>query len=479
MFIYLLSFSLVAFLLYAGYVFSRVSRDISLYRIVSKNAEARALLAKDPLRFHTSIVYLMASLLKTAPRDKQFDKLEFIGRYIREVCPKEIWDDVLSELETLTANTYCEKYGTEGGVVNKWAFIKGKDDWFFRLNKPYCYGHRFNSVEIAEEFGAILSEDDRTYLAYLLFRVANADGVITGRGKFSEKNLLHNLCVKGLKMEEAVFYNLLNEFATGRAEEWYNQHLKGEKYPAYDRLADIYQKYNGSFFVVENGIRTILCPFSLIVGFLFSFVLSSLSCCLEVNQMYRLVSKGVFLIPVLIFVCLSVIRVDWIGQSGRLLRTKKDDRSLQKDIVAEVLAAFGVVAFLYYGLTSFMLVAANIAFADEYKVVRHVNRVFQSQPKYYAVLDEKVTAEDFHLEGREKSPENSVDAFGLMVLRKISWHNLDKIENTIPVAKVEVSAQDYSELEGHFPVSHEAKIVLKFKVGYYGIAWYDTYQLLE
>ena len=177
--------------------------------------------------------------------------------------------------------------------------------------------------------------------------------------------------------------------------------------------------------------------------------------------------------------CLSVIRVDWIGQSGRLLRTKKDDRSLQKDIVAEVLAAFGVVAFLYYGLTSFMLVAANIAFADEYKVVRHVNRVFQSQPKYYAVLDEKVTAEDFHLEGREKSPENSVDAFGLMVLRKISWHNLDKIENTIPVAKVEVSAQDYSELEGHFPVSHEAKIVLKFKVGYYGIAWYDTYLLLE
>ena len=67
MFTFVFVFSFLGLIFYAGYVFSRISRNMSINRIVSKSAEARALMAKDPLRFHASIVYLMASLLKTTP----------------------------------------------------------------------------------------------------------------------------------------------------------------------------------------------------------------------------------------------------------------------------------------------------------------------------------------------------------------------------------------------------------------------------
>lgn len=482
MFTFVFVFSFLGLIFYAGYVFSRISRNMSINRIVSKSAEARALMAKDPLRFHASIVYLMASLLKTTPQAKQFDKLEFIGRYIREACPKEIWHDMLGVLEILTANSMWEApYGDVNKIVDKRAFVKGKEDWFYRLKQFYTYGYEFNSIEVAEEFGAILSKDDRRYLAYLLFRVANTDGKITGKGTASEENLLYKLCVKGLKMEEAEFDNLLVVFATGRVEEWYNQHLGGVKYPAYDQLADIYQRYNGTFFAADriktprfsSLLTALLCGCAVSIGLILS------AFCLEGNQM-SIVGKSVLSIFILLFFVVlmkvnSTNSTD-LYSSGELLRTKKDDSSKRKGIVWEVICAFGVVLFLYYGLTSLLLVAANRAFAEECKVVvvRYVTSVFVNQPEYYAVLNEEVTTEDFHSKGREDGQVNPVDAFGLMVLRKISWHKLDKNEGAMKC--VEISAQDYDKLYRKGIIK---KIALKFKMGYYGNAWYDSYQLLE
>ena len=490
MFTLVFVFSLLGLFFYAGYVFSRLSRNMSINRIVSKSAEARALMAKDPLRFHASIVYLMASLLKTTPQAKQFDKLEFIGRYIREVCPKEIWNDMLNVLEILTSNSVWEApYGPEGKIVNKWAFVKGKEDWFYRLKEIYTYGYGFNSVEVAEEFGAILSKDDRRYLAYLLFRVANTDGKITGKGTASEENLLYKLCVKGLKMEEAEFDNLLVVFATGRVEEWYNQHLGEVKYPAYDQLADIYQRYNGTFFAADRikTPRSSSLLAALLCGCAVSFGLILSAFSLEGNQMYRLVSKGVFLIPVLLFFVVlmkeNLTNSTDLYSSGQLLRTRKDDSSKRKGIVWEVICAFGVVLFLYYGLTSLLLVAANRAFAKEYWIKRHVTSVYESQPEYYAFLNEKVTAEDFLSKGREDGQVNPVDAFGLMLLRKMSWQNLEKIKNSEQIGSVNIEEPDYDKLKAFLKLPAEDRvhypIVLKFRIGYYGIICSVSCQIPE
>ena len=342
---------------------------------------------------------------------------------------------------------------------------------------------------MAEEFGAILSKDDRRYLAYLLFRVANTDGKITGKGTASEENLLYKLCVKGLKMEEAEFDNLLVVFATGRVEEWYNQHQRGVKYPAYDQLADIYQRYNGAFFAADRikTPRSSSLLAALLCGCAVSFGLILSAFCLEGNQMYRLVSKGVFLIPVLLFFVVlmneNLTNSTDLYSSGQLLRTRKDDSSKRKGIVWEVICAFGVVLFLYYGLTSLLLVAANRAFAKEYWIKRHVTSVYESQPEYYAFFNEKVTAEDFLSKGREDGQVNPVDAFGLMLLRKMSWQNLEKIKNSEQIGCVNIEEPDYDKLKAFLKLPAEDRvhypIVLKFRIGYYGIICSVSCQIPE
>ena len=117
----------VLFVWLAQYIFSYIGREISLYRMYSKNGELRALMAKDARRFHISIVYLMTYMARSDGDDVQFDKLKMILRYIREVCPQEWQVDAVEAL----------KYLTDRGLTKD---IVSEFNTCFR----YLYGHGFD-----------------------------------------------------------------------------------------------------------------------------------------------------------------------------------------------------------------------------------------------------------------------------------------------------------------------------------------------
>ena len=87
----------------------------------------RALLAKDPKRFHISIVYLMTYMTRSNGDDVQHDKLYMIIRYIVEVIPLEYQVDAIKALKYLTDREKSEgKSTSKESIVDVSCFKKGK-----------------------------------------------------------------------------------------------------------------------------------------------------------------------------------------------------------------------------------------------------------------------------------------------------------------------------------------------------------------
>ena len=164
----------------------------------------RALLAKDAKRFHMSIVYLMTYLTRSNGINKvQDDKLRLILRYIIEVMPLEYQLDAVKVLKYLTdrekksgKNTYHES------IVDVDEFKEGNyKSCIDKGDSSYHYSHDIHGERIAEELSFYLSEDDRLYVMFLLYRLAILDGIITTDSSDSEMNMLNHLCVGGLKIK--------------------------------------------------------------------------------------------------------------------------------------------------------------------------------------------------------------------------------------------------------------------------------------
>ena len=239
--LYAIALGISAFLIYY------LKKEFELYRFFSGDKEKmRALLAKDPKRFHISIVYLMTYLTRSNSEYKvQHDKLEMILRYIIEVIPLEYQVDAVKALKYLTDREKKSGKSTlNESIVDVKLFKKGNyQNCIKHGDDSYHYSHDIHGKRMAEELALYLSEDDRLYVMYLLYRLTILDGIITTDSSDSEMDMLEDLCVDGMKIDKSDLDELIHEFATRKDQFWYDKHFAGknDRYPSSNLLANVFR----------------------------------------------------------------------------------------------------------------------------------------------------------------------------------------------------------------------------------------------
>ena len=209
----------------AFYLAKLINKEIKLYRLFTKDGGMRKLMANDPKRFHISIVYLMTYMTRSNGDEVQRDKLEMIVRYIREVIPQEYHKEAIEVLKYLTDREKGSgKHRKTESLVDVEAFMKGTS-CIKSGDNSFHYKHDLHGKRMAAELASYMTEDDRMYVMYLLYRLAIADGIITTDGSKSERYMLYRLCVNGLKIDKMELNSLINSFKDGNDQMWYDQHF--------------------------------------------------------------------------------------------------------------------------------------------------------------------------------------------------------------------------------------------------------------
>ena len=474
------------FVLLLRYVFVRIGKEVSLYRMFSKNDELRALMAKDAKRFHISIVYLMTYMTRSDSDRIQFDKLDMIVKYVRDVCPQEYQEDAMNALEYLTHREKGSgKNKKSRSVIDVEAFKRGGYCFLGDDEDGFHYKHDLHGTKLAEELGCYLTEDDRLYVMNLLFRLAAADNTITVKGKKSEANLLYKLCVKGLKIKKEEFQGQLDAFAQGTVNNWYSSHFadKADKYPSVDVFADIFRCESCSFAFSEKKVIVTSCLKSVSSALFICVVVFSAFGLVFFSLVEDLMCKFIhpdYAIGFLVFWILSFIIVHYIPvpESSMLpvLRTKEENSVQLRGIIASLTVALPMVFALYFLLTNTLFLVANRLFStDTVEVVTPVKEVFTTtgggkhKKTYYHVRFAPVSVFD---KKTDKKPKQltAPNAICLEALRHLSGRSIWKVENTETLTDVKVSYYDYSNAIGK-------DVKLYFRVGYYGAIYYDTYSL--
>lgn len=153
-------------------------KEFNLYRLFSTNSdEMRKLLANDPKRFHISIVYLMTYMTHII-KGRSKTKLEMIVNYIVEVIPQEFQLDAIKALDYLTKKKINDngKIDIKKSKVSIREFKKGNYNKCIKEDDPHYYVVDIHANRMAEEMSLYLSEKDRIYLMYILYRIACAEG---------------------------------------------------------------------------------------------------------------------------------------------------------------------------------------------------------------------------------------------------------------------------------------------------------------
>lgn len=502
----------VLFVWLAQYIFSYIGREISLYRMYSKNGELRALMAKDARRFHISIVYLMTYMARSDGDDVQFDKLKMILRYIREVCPQEWQVDAVEALKYLTDREKGSgKSRRTMSVISVRGFKEGEGLLYTdESTKGWKYTHDLHGTKLAEELGLYLSESDRLYVMFLLSRLAASDNRITTKGKKSESYLLYKLCVKGLKIGKPEFQSLLDSFGAGKVNEWYNNHFAGKDnnfpsvevssslvpkgtatsvgketaYPPVGVLADIFRCESCSFAYSEKRVMVTSFLNKLTMGIGAStaacFILFWIYMKYEEDLMCNFVDGNTILVCVVVWVlslilCFTIPTLD--SSVLPVLRTKAENGIQLRGIIMSLVAAIPSMAILFLVLTNTLFMVANEVYSEKtIKVERTVEDVYTTtssgkhKKTYYHIkfLGVSLLGEDLKVE-KPKSL-SAPNAMSLEALRYLSGRKFWGIENSKVLKSVEVSHSDYSGATGK-------DVELTFGVGYYGAAFYDTYRL--
>lgn len=469
------------------YLFVRVGREVSLYRMFSKNGDLRALMAKDAKRFHISIVYLMTYMTRSDSDRIQFDKLDMIVKYVRDVCPQEYQEDAMNALEYLTHREKGSgKKKKSRSVVDVEAFKRGENCFLGDDEDGFHYKHDLHGTKLAEELGCYLTEDDRLYVMNLLFRLAAADNTITVKGKKSEANLLYKLCVKGLKIKKEEFQGQLDAFAQGTINNWYSSHFadKADKYPSVDVFADIFRCESCSFAFSEKRVTVTSCLTSVLsamgLGVGASLVLSVIYVIYVDDLMCEFLSFY-YLLGALAFLILAGFIVSKISVPESsvipVLRTKEENSIQRKGIVWSIVLGLPMVIVCWLLLTNVLFLMANEWFGTEtIEVVTPVNSTYtttgggKNKKTHYHIKFSPVSVYDKKIEGKKPKQLSAPNAICLKVVRHLAGRSIWKVKNTKLLESAEVSHSDYDEALGK-------NVRLYFGVGYYGAIYYDTYRL--
>lgn len=493
------SFYILYFVLFAIaigisiYLINYVRKEYSLYKLFSGDKlKMRALLAKDAKRFHMSIVYLMTYLTRSNGIHKvQKDKLRLIIRYIVEVMPLEYQLDAVKVLKYLTdrekksgKNTYDES------IVDVDAFKEGKYKTCIKDgDSSYHYSHDIHGERIAEELSYYLSEDDRLYVMFLLYRLAILDGIITTDGSDSELNMLNNLCVDGLKIDSKDLDGLIESFENGTDQSWYDQHFvnKNGQYPSSNLLANIFRVDLDELANLKHRIihTSFLEPIQITVYVTLAIVgiLYIIFNIFNSDVMTRIYPAGFFyvgmgLVAVMTFANIFVKPLD--SAKLFLLRTGIED-SLQRTglILTSVLSGLSII-LLFLIVPNFLLVLGNEKFGKEedvYHVTVPVNSTYSTRHKNSTSYHVRFPEVNFSDKGIQDGTENedgisSINSFCLNTLPSLSGMNLLGVTNFPSMTTRSISYDEYLNANGKY-------IRLNFKVGYFGMVYHSSYQITD
>lgn len=470
-----------------------LKKEFELYRFFSGDKEKmRALLAKDAKRFHISIVYLMTYLTRSNSEYKvQHDKLEMILRYIIEVIPLEYQVDAVKALKYLTDREKKSGKSTlKESIVDVKLFKKGKYQYCIKHgDDSYHYSHDIHGKRMAEELALYLPEDDRMYVMYLLYRLTILDGIITTDSSDSEKDMLVSLCVDGLKINKSDLDELIHEFATRKDQFWYDRHFAGknDRYPSSNLLANVFRVDLDELATLKHKVTktSFLEPIQnvLVLSYVVLFILFFVYFIWEGDLMTNAYSLWLGLIGcgvafILMFAVLFIEPLD--SAVVQVLRTDIEDRLQRKGLILSSILSTIFIFMLLFVVSNILLWIGNETYANpqnSFQVTVPVTGTHYSRGKssttYYVDFSE-ISFSDV------KIPEVSGKKTGISYLNSLCLNSLPRLSglDLFGIRYFEkmtsewVSKSVYDTAKGKY-------IKLNFVVGYFGLVFHDTYQIVD
>lgn len=346
----------------AWFLIGKFNQEYKLYCKFSKGDEMLKLMAKDPLRFHNSIVYLMVCAMHSNYSSLQYDKLKLIVRYICEVCPVVYQKEMLVNLKKLIGDEeFRNRFSGDNPIIDIDSFLKGKPD-FIKKFVTYSYVIPLNGVGLAEEMSKILTEDDKIYLMYILFRVATANGRFTTTGSESSldvmnKLVMNKLCVDGLKIAKEELNLLIQQYTNKNLQGWYDEHFgrKSELYPSFDQIGSVFRSEDKPFAFVDQVKETVMTKSVCdvwVYSMLLSIIIYGVIAC-------RISSLGMlavgFFIPFGGFFVIAAFRPlsnqDFESIRYYILRTKKENECLFGFLIIYAVCSLIYIFLLLWGIS--------------------------------------------------------------------------------------------------------------------------------
>ena len=315
-------------------------KEFNLYRLFSTNSdEMRKLLANDPKRFHISIVYLMTYMTHII-KGRSKTKLEMIVNYIVEVIPQEFQLDAIKALDYLTKKKINDngKIDIKKSKVSIREFKKGNYNKCIKEDDPHYYIVDIHANRMAEEMSLYLSEKDRIYLMYMLYRIACAEGRVVEEW---EKNNLKNVFVDGLKIDNKEFNRLVGNFSSNNEQVWYDEHFGNDnRYPASIFFANIFHGDNNVISSsTQKNYRTSVLSFIKIIMVILCVIVYFLSL---INEL-----------EIFMFIyCFAIIPFNLDNLDSEtipVLRTKIEDVLQRKKLIIVSVSSI-IILFCYFYL---------------------------------------------------------------------------------------------------------------------------------
>ncbi|MDO4525693.1 MAG: hypothetical protein Q4B61_10240 [Bacteroidales bacterium] len=453
----------------------------------------RALLAKDPKRFHISIVYLMTYLTRSNSEYKvQHDKLEMILRYIIEVIPLEYQVDAVKALKYLTDREKKSGKSTlNESIVDVKLFKKGNyQNCIKHGDDSYHYSHDIHGKRMAEELALYLSEYDRLYVMYLLYRLTILDGIITTDSSDSEMDMLEDLCVDGMKIDKSDLDELIHEFATRKDQFWYDKHFadKNGRYPSSNLLANVFRVDLDELASMKHKVTktSFLDPIQnfLAVSLSVLFVLFVAYRCWVGDLMtyaypFKISIIGFLVVLVLIVPLFFIKSLD--SAVVDVLRTDIENRLQRRGlIISSILSTISII-MLMFGTSNLLLLIGNETYANpknSFQVTVPVTGTHYSRSKssctYYVDFPE-ISFSDMKIpevSDNKKTGISYMNSLCLNSLPRLSGLDLFGIRYYKKKTSRSVPKSVYDTAKGKY-------IKLNFVVGYFGLVYHDTYQIMD
>lgn len=476
----------------SAYLIIHIKKEYDLYRLFSGDKEKmRAMLAKDAKRFHISIVYLMTYLTRSNSINKvQYGKLQMILRYIIEVIPLEYQVDAIKALKYLTDREKGSgKSRSEESIVDVKLFKKGNyQNCIKHGDDSFYYFRDIHGKRMAEELALYLSEDDRLYVMYLLYRLTILDGIITTDSSDSEMDMLEDLCVDGMKIDKSDLDELIHEFATRKDQFWYDKHFanKNGRYPTSDLLADVFRVDINELASMKHKVTktSFLDPIQgvLAVSLAVLFVLFVAYSCWVGDLMtyaypFKINIIGFLVVLVLIVPLFFIKPLD--SAVVDVLRTDIENRLQRRGlIISSILSTISII-MLMFGTSNLLLLIGNETFANpknSFYMTLPVTGTHYTSGKnttYYVDFQE-ISYSDMKIPEvtGEKKNISLINLLCLNSLPRLSGLDLLGIRYYKTKSSKSVSHSEYDIAKGKY-------IKLKFMVGYFGLIYQDSYQIVD